>query len=48
MGERAWWKIIVYPAAYTLVTWYVFSQPLQIILPLGPLTGLARSLGLTP
>ena len=48
MGDRSWSKVIVYPIIYTVVTWYVFSQPLQIMLPLGPLTHFARSLGLTP
>jgi hypothetical protein len=30
------------------VVWAVFSQILNVILPLGPLTALARSWGLTP
>ena len=48
MGVRSWGRLIGYPIIYTLVTWYIFSQPLRVILPLGPLTPLARSLGLTP
>lgn len=48
MGVRSWGKIIGFPIIYTLVLWYVFSQPLKVILPMGPLAPLARSLGLTP
>jgi putative tricarboxylic transport membrane protein len=48
MGVRSWKMLIGFPTIYTLVTWYIFSQLLKIILPLGPLTRLARSLGLTP
>ena len=48
MGVRSWGRLISYPIIYTLLTWYVFSQLLKVILPLGPLTRLGRSLGLTP
>ena len=41
-------KIVFFPTLYTLITWYIFSQLLKIILPLGPLTSFARSLGLIP
>jgi hypothetical protein len=47
-GVRSWGKIIGFSIMYSLITWYVFSQPLGVILPLGPLTLIARSLGLTP
>ena len=48
MGERSLFKIIVYPILYSVVTWFVFSQLLHIVIPLGPLNNLARSLGLMP
>jgi putative tricarboxylic transport membrane protein len=48
MGTRNWKKLILFPVLYTLATWFVFSQPLQFILPLGFLTPFFRSLGLTP
>ena len=48
MGDRSWLKIVIFPIIYSFLTWYVFSQLLQIILPLGPFTHFARSLGLTP
>ena len=48
MGMRSWKMLIGFPIIFTLVTWYVFSQPLGVILPLGPITPFARSLGLTP
>ena len=48
MGERSLGKIIVYPIAYTVVTCFVFSQLLHIVVLLGPLNNLARSLGLMP
>ena len=48
MGVRSWGKRIAFPTIYTLATWYIFSQLLKIILPLGPFAPLARSLGLMP
>jgi hypothetical protein len=48
MQERSFWKVIAFPVLFTFVSWYCFSQLLAIILPLGPLTSLARSYGLTP
>jgi len=48
MGVRSWKMLVAFPVIFTLLTWYVFSQPLKVILPLGPLTTFARSLGLTP
>jgi hypothetical protein len=48
MGARSLGKLIIFPVVYTAVTWYLFSQPLQFVLPLGFLTPLFRSLGLTP
>jgi putative tricarboxylic transport membrane protein len=48
MGTRDWKRLILFPVLFTLVTWFVFSQPLQFILPLGFLTPFFRSLGLTP
>jgi len=48
MGTRSKIKLIFFPTLFSLVLWYAFSQPLHVILPLGPLTLIARSLGLTP
>ena len=48
MGVRSWGRLIGFPIIYTFATWYVFSQLLKIILPLGPLAPLARSWGLMP
>jgi len=48
MGARSLVKLIIFPVLYTVVTWYLFSQPLQFVLPLGFLTKFFRSLGLTP
>ena len=48
MGKRSWWGLIGFPVIYTLLTWYIFSQPLQVILPLGFMTPYFRSLGLVP
>jgi hypothetical protein len=48
MGMRDWKKLIGFPVLYTLVSWYIFSQPLQFVVPLGFLTPFFRSLGLTP
>jgi putative tricarboxylic transport membrane protein len=45
LGERSWVKIIGFSTIYTLATWYIFSQPLKIQLPLGPLYNLFMSLG---
>jgi hypothetical protein len=48
MGTRTMGKLIVFPVLYTLISWYIFSQPLQFVLPLGFLTPFFRSLGLAP
>ena len=48
MGVRSWKMLIGFPVIYTLVTWYIFAQPLKVMLPLGPITPFARSLGLAP
>lgn len=48
MGVRSPGKLVGFPVLYTLIVWAVFSQVLSIIMPLGPLTALARSWGLTP
>jgi hypothetical protein len=48
MGARKWGILIAFPVLYTIVTWYIFSQPLQFVLPLGFLAPFFRSLGLTP
>lgn len=48
MNVRSLAKLIIFPLGFTLIIWSVFSQALGIIIPLGPLTALARSWGLTP
>jgi hypothetical protein len=48
MGVRSLKMLVAFPVIFTLLTWYIFSQPLNVILPMGPLTTFARSLGLTP
>ena len=48
MGTRSKMKLIAFPTLFSFMLWYAFSQPLHVILPLGPLTRIARSLGLTP
>jgi putative tricarboxylic transport membrane protein len=48
MGVRSWAQIIGFPIIYTVATWYLFSQLLLVILPLGILAEFARSLGLMP
>jgi hypothetical protein len=48
MNVRSRMKLIAFPILFTLVTWVAFSQLLGIIMPLGPLTSFARSLGLVP
>jgi len=48
MGTRSWGKLVIFPIVYTLLTWYLFSQPLQFVLPLGFLAPFFRSHGLTP
>ena len=48
MNVRSWGKLIVFPIGFTLVIWTIFSQILGVIIPLGPLTALFRSWGLTP
>jgi hypothetical protein len=41
-------KLIGFPLGFTATIWLLFSQVLGVVLPLGPLTALARSWGLTP
>jgi hypothetical protein len=48
MRSRTWGVMIGFPVGYTLVTWYIFSQPLQFALPLGFLAPLFRTWGLAP
>ena len=48
MNVRSRIKLIAFPILFTLLTWLMFSQVLSIIMPLGPLTPFARSLGLVP
>jgi hypothetical protein len=48
MGTRNWAVLIGFPVGFTVVIWYLFSQPLQFVLPLGFLTSFFRSVGLTP
>lgn len=48
MNVRSRTKLIAFPILFTLLTWVAFSQVLSVIMPLGPLTSFARSLGLTP
>jgi hypothetical protein len=48
MNVRSRMKLVAFPVIFTLLTWYMFSQLLSIIIPLGPFTSFARSLGLTP
>ncbi len=45
MGVRSRKKLIIFPIVFTLATWYVFSQILGFLIPLGFLEPLARSLG---
>lgn len=46
MDVRSWARLIAFPAGFTLLTWIIFSQALNVALPLGPLAPLARKLGL--
>jgi len=48
MNVRSRMKLIAFPILFTVLTWVMFSQVLGIIMPLGPLTAFARSLGLVP
>jgi hypothetical protein len=48
LGVRSWGKLIGFPTIFTFMTWYVFSQLLGFVIPLGFLTPFARSLGLVP
>lgn len=48
MDVRSRAKLIGFPLGFTVVIWIAFSQILGVALPLGPLTAVARSLGLTP
>jgi hypothetical protein len=46
MDVRSWRRVILFPAGFTAVTWVIFAQMLNVLLPLGPLAPLARRLGL--
>lgn len=46
MRVRAPLRLIGFPVGFTLVTWVIFAQMLNVLLPLGPLAPLARRLGL--
>ena len=46
MGVRSVPRLVLFPVGFTLLTWVVFSQALNVMLPLGPLAPLARRLGL--
>jgi hypothetical protein len=48
MQVRSAGKLIGFPLGFTAVIWIAFSQILGVVLPLGPLTAVARSWGLTP
>ena len=48
MGARTWALVVWFPLIYTIVTWYIFSQPLQFVIPLGFLAPIFRAHGLTP
>ena len=46
MGETRWRKILIFALIFGFGSWYLFSQILAFIIPLGILEPLARSLGL--
>jgi hypothetical protein len=48
MQVRSTAKLIWFPLGFTATVWIAFSQILGVVLPLGPLTAVARSWGLTP
>jgi hypothetical protein len=48
MNVRSRAKLIGFPLGFTAVIWIAFSQILGVVLPLGPLTAVARSWGLAP
>jgi hypothetical protein len=48
MKVRERGKLIGFPLGFTATIWIAFSQILGVALPLGPLTTIARSWGLTP
>jgi hypothetical protein len=48
MGVRSWVKIAAFTIIYTVTAWVIFGPLLGSRIPLGPLTALARSLGLIP
>jgi putative tricarboxylic transport membrane protein len=45
MGVRTWKRLFLFPILFALATWYVFSQVLGFLIPLGILEETARSLG---
>lgn len=48
MQVRSPGKLVGFPLGFTATIWIAFSQVLGVVLPLGPLTAIARSWGLTP
>jgi hypothetical protein len=46
MDVRSVARLAAFPAAFTILTWTIFSQFLSVALPLGPLAPLARRFGL--
>jgi hypothetical protein len=46
MDVRSVARLVVFPTAFTILTWVIFSQFLSVTLPLGPLAPLARRWGL--
>ena len=48
MQVRSPGKLFGFAFGFTFIVWSIFSQVLNVILPLGPLTALARAWGLTP
>lgn len=48
MEVRSAAKLVLFPLLFSFISWWVFSQVLGVILPLGFLSPWARSLGLIP
>ncbi len=48
MGERSLGKVIVFPLVFTVASWLIFAQALKVLIPLGPLSAIARHYGLIP
>jgi putative tricarboxylic transport membrane protein len=45
MGVRSWKKVVLFPLIFTAATWYVFSQIMGFLIPLGVLEDPFRALG---